>query len=108
MAVDEFTAIAERWGYWSDGTGELLPSVRSALDASSRPTLPRALHRLLFSIATPVVRVLELHPPALARAIDARFALRDNPLQAEIADGREEGAPVLKRLAGRPGRAIEP
>lgn len=24
-AVDEFTAIAERWGYWSDGCGELLP-----------------------------------------------------------------------------------
>ena len=23
--VDEFTAIAERWGYWSDGFGELLP-----------------------------------------------------------------------------------
>ena len=22
--VDEFTAIAERWGYWSDGCGELL------------------------------------------------------------------------------------
>jgi hypothetical protein len=23
--VDEFTAIAERWRYWSDGCGELLP-----------------------------------------------------------------------------------
>jgi hypothetical protein len=23
--VDEFTAIAERWGYWSDGCGELMP-----------------------------------------------------------------------------------
>jgi hypothetical protein len=23
--VDEFTAIAERWGFWSDGCGELLP-----------------------------------------------------------------------------------
>jgi hypothetical protein len=23
--VDEFTAIKERWGYWSDGCGELLP-----------------------------------------------------------------------------------
>jgi hypothetical protein len=22
--VDEFTAIKERWGYWSDGCGELL------------------------------------------------------------------------------------
>ncbi len=22
--VDEFTAIAERWGFWSDGCGELL------------------------------------------------------------------------------------
>jgi hypothetical protein len=24
-AVDEFTAIAEHWGFWSDGCGELLP-----------------------------------------------------------------------------------
>lgn len=23
--VDEFTAIAENWGFWSDGCGELLP-----------------------------------------------------------------------------------
>ena len=23
--VDEFTAIAEKWGFWSDGCGELLP-----------------------------------------------------------------------------------
>jgi hypothetical protein len=23
--VDEFTAIVVRWGYWSDGCGELLP-----------------------------------------------------------------------------------
>ncbi len=23
--VDEFTAIAEKWGYWSDGAGELMP-----------------------------------------------------------------------------------
>ena len=29
--VDEFTAIAEKWGYWSNGVGELgrlLPGVR--------------------------------------------------------------------------------
>jgi hypothetical protein len=28
--ADEFTAIKERWGYWSDGCGELpfLPGVR--------------------------------------------------------------------------------
>ena len=24
-AVDEFSAIAKHWGFWSDGTGELLP-----------------------------------------------------------------------------------
>ena len=24
-SVDEFTAIHERWGYWSDGCGELVP-----------------------------------------------------------------------------------
>ncbi len=23
--VDEFTAIAEKWRYWSDGVGELIP-----------------------------------------------------------------------------------
>jgi hypothetical protein len=23
--MDEFTAIAEQWGFWSDGVGELLP-----------------------------------------------------------------------------------
>jgi hypothetical protein len=23
--VDEFTAIKERWGFWSDGCGKLLP-----------------------------------------------------------------------------------
>jgi hypothetical protein len=23
--VDAFTAIAEKWGYWSDGVGELVP-----------------------------------------------------------------------------------
>jgi hypothetical protein len=23
--VDEFTAIFEKWGYWSDGVGELVP-----------------------------------------------------------------------------------
>jgi len=23
--VDEFAAIAERWSYWSDGVGELVP-----------------------------------------------------------------------------------
>jgi hypothetical protein len=23
--VDEFTAIAEKWGYWSDGFGEFVP-----------------------------------------------------------------------------------
>jgi hypothetical protein len=25
LEVDEFTAIKERWGFWSDGCGELLP-----------------------------------------------------------------------------------
>jgi hypothetical protein len=23
--VDEFTAIAEKWGYWSNGVGDLVP-----------------------------------------------------------------------------------
>jgi len=37
-AVDEFAAIAERWGYWSDGTGELLPLCPPHV--SSRPAPP--------------------------------------------------------------------
>ena len=37
--VDEFTAIAEKWGYWSDGVGELVPFCPECAHASSRPTL---------------------------------------------------------------------
>ena len=39
--VDEFTAIAKGWRYWSDGT-ELLPYCAECASESSRPTLPRA------------------------------------------------------------------
>jgi hypothetical protein len=38
-AVDEFTAIAERWGFWSDGCGELLPFCPECAGASLRTTL---------------------------------------------------------------------
>ena len=50
-AVDEFLAIAERWGYWSDGCGELLPfcpecaqrefSPDATSSGRARPVLPR-------------------------------------------------------------------
>jgi hypothetical protein len=43
--VDEFTAIAEKWGYWSDGVGELVSFCPSALDATSHPTLVLPVHR---------------------------------------------------------------
>ena len=50
--VDEFVAISERWGYWSDGCGELLPSALpapSASSASSRRSLLRVLRRMATS-----------------------------------------------------------
>jgi hypothetical protein len=37
--VDEFTAIAEKWRYWSDGVGELVPFCPEWLNASSPRTL---------------------------------------------------------------------
>jgi hypothetical protein len=35
--VDEFTALAGRWGYWSDGCGELLPFCPECADREFRP-----------------------------------------------------------------------
>ncbi len=37
--VNELNAITERWGYWSDGCGELLPFCPECVRPSSRPTL---------------------------------------------------------------------
>jgi hypothetical protein len=37
--VDEFTAIFEKWGFWSDGCGELLPARR---ECSRREFAPEA------------------------------------------------------------------
>jgi hypothetical protein len=42
-------------------------------------------HRLSFSVATPVVRVLALHPAAIVRAVEARVVLRDDALEAKLA-----------------------
>ncbi len=50
---------------------------RSALHVSSRPTLPRALHRLPFRVAPPVARVLRLDPAAPGRPVAAASVLRD-------------------------------
>ncbi len=38
--VDKFTAIKDRWGYWSDGCGELLPFCP---ECASREFAPAAL-----------------------------------------------------------------
>jgi len=38
-SVDEFTAMAERWGFWSDGCGELL---RFCPDCATREFPPDA------------------------------------------------------------------
>ena len=35
--VDEFTAIAEKWGYWSDGVGELVPFCPECARRESAP-----------------------------------------------------------------------
>ena len=49
--VDEFTAIVEKWGYWSDGCGELLSCCPEcarrefAPDARASGPSPRARHR---------------------------------------------------------------
>ncbi len=49
--VDEFTAIADRWGFWSDGCGELVPFCPEcakrefAPDASSSGVAPLARRR---------------------------------------------------------------
>jgi hypothetical protein len=47
--VDEFTAIAEKWGYWSDGVGELVPfcpeCARRAFAADARASGPSPLVR---------------------------------------------------------------
>jgi hypothetical protein len=39
--VDEFTAIAEKWGYWSDGIGELVPFCP---ECATREFAPRRSH----------------------------------------------------------------
>ncbi len=41
--VDEFTAIAEWWGYWSDGCGELLPFCPECARREFAPDAPASL-----------------------------------------------------------------
>jgi hypothetical protein len=54
--VDEFTAMAERWGLWSDGCGELLPfcpectTREFADDAPGIERPPSAIRRILDGI----------------------------------------------------------
>jgi hypothetical protein len=64
--VDEFTAGAEGWRYWSDGTSLLPLCPACARDVGSLTTLSRALHRLAVGVATQVVRMLRLDPVAMA------------------------------------------
>jgi hypothetical protein len=52
--VDEFTAIAEGWGYYSDGCGDLMPFCPECARPSSRPTLPRAGKCLSFCVAATI------------------------------------------------------
>jgi hypothetical protein len=38
--VDEFTAIGEKWGYWSDGAGELVPFCPASAKREFSPDAP--------------------------------------------------------------------
>jgi hypothetical protein len=67
--------------------------------------LPR--YSFPFRVTAPVVRVLDLHPATLAREVAARQLLRDDALESELADRREEREPVIERLRGRPAGAVE-
>ena len=57
------------------------------LEATPYASAPfgRALHRLTLGVAAPVARVLDLHPAAIVRAVEARVVLRDDALEAEPA-----------------------
>jgi hypothetical protein len=73
------------------------------LDASSRPTLALPHHRLSFGVAPPVVRILDLCPAAIVRAVEARVVLCDDSLGAELANSRVEGIrrPPCRRRGNR-------
>jgi len=77
-SVDEFTAIAERWGRWSDGCGELIPMCPEcarrefAPDAPASGRLPRALLRAANSSGS------SSRPSRARRANRAGVLLRDD------------------------------
>jgi hypothetical protein len=79
----------------------------SRLREGSLTTLTGASHRLSFSIAPPVVRVLDLHPAAIIGPVETRVALRHDALEAELADRGEERLSVVEPLACRPGWAVQ-
>jgi len=69
--VDEFTAVAKGWRYWSEGTS-LLPYRPECVHESSHPTLPRTGECLSFSVAAPVARILDFDPAARPRVVATR------------------------------------
>src|SRR5262249_40909244 len=75
--------------------------------ASSSPSFHRTSRSHELRLAPLVVRVLRLYPSAFPRAVTARALLRDDPLESELADAREERVSVLERLRRRPSRAVE-
>jgi hypothetical protein len=64
-------------------------------------------HCFSLGVPAPVVRVLDLHPAALSWPVETRIVLGGDALEAKLADGRVERAPVVERLARRPGRTVE-
>jgi hypothetical protein len=61
-----------------------------------------ASQSLTFSIPTPVLRVLRLHPPALARAIAVGVLLGYDAFEVMCADRVEQGVAVVERMGRRP------
>jgi hypothetical protein len=64
--VDEFTAITEEWGYWSDGVGELVPYCPNCARREFARMLKRADGFLSFPVATNGDR---LHPHGPSHSI---------------------------------------
>jgi hypothetical protein len=108
----EVVGLLERLGRRADaGLAEKereLESWRAELDVGACSTFVLPSHRLSFCVPAPVVRILDLHPPALVRPVATRHALGDDTLQAQLAHGALKRRAVLERLRSRPCGAVEP
>jgi hypothetical protein len=65
------------------------------------------MDQLDFHGATPVARVLDLRPASVARAVDARPALRDDPLQAMLDNRVVDDVAVIETVGESGDVAVE-